>query len=158
MSTPDLLPAWLRAHASITLDNKITLHGLSIRDAAENSEVFVAFRCSCCVTAVGPGTYEVDPELRAKLEPQILAAYQRAQYPWLDKHPAPLHSLTLEILDGLREYYDMVDLGLTQQRVNAKVIKLLRKKKHWSQEDYLAIKDKVEPIIEKVDALIVEEP
>ena len=36
-------PAWLRAKASITLDNKITLHGLVIRDVVANSGVFVTY-------------------------------------------------------------------------------------------------------------------
>jgi hypothetical protein len=143
----DKYPAWLRANVSIVLDDLVTLNGIFIRDSVADSEVFMSYACS--------GAYVLSPIDVAVLENPIITAYQRTKYPWLANHPAPLHSLTLEILSGFREYYDYAtDIPSTQLKVDEKVRKLLRKTKHWSQDDYLSIKDKVEPILVQTQKLL----
>jgi DNA-binding cell septation regulator SpoVG len=153
------LPAWLRAKAAITLDNQVTLQ-VTLRDSVSSHEVFITYP----KTPEQLDQFSVAPELRKEIEPQILWAYQKAEYPWLanapgqEQPPAPLHPLTLEILDGLREYYDYaVDLYLGQRKVNDKVIKLLGKKTDWDQNDYEDIKSKVEPILQKIQDTLTEE-
>jgi DNA-binding cell septation regulator SpoVG len=140
-------PAWLRAKASVTLDGQVTLHGLVIRDGVATGGVFVTYPKSPVIT----DQYEVSSEMREVLEAGIILAYQRAVYPWLTGHLAPLHPLSLEILSGLREYYDYAaDLYTGQRDVDDKVVKLLKGKKDWDQDDYEKIKSKVEPILEKL--------
>jgi len=145
-------PAWLRAKASITLDNKITLHGLVIRDVVANSGVFVTYPKLPVLT----DQYEITPKMKMLLEPEIIFAYQKARYPWINRQNiVALHPLTLEILSGLREFYDYAaDLHLGQRDVNNMVIKLLGKKTDWGQNDYEKIKSKVEPILQKIQDTI----
>lgn len=142
------LPAWLRAKVSITLDKKITLHGLVIRDAVATSGLLITYPKD----PIRTDQFEVSPKMQKELEPEILFAYQKARYPWLSKQNiVALHSLTVEILSGLREYYDYaVDLHIGQCAVDKKVIELLKGKKDWDQNDYEEIKSKVEPILLKI--------
>lgn len=142
------LPPWLRAKVSITLDKKITLHGLVIRDAVATSEVVVTYPKN----PIRTDQFEVSPKLQKVLEPEIIFAYQKARYPWISKQNiAALHPLTLEILSGLREYYDYaVDLHVGQRDVDKKVVELLKGRKDWDQNDYEEIKSKVEPILLKI--------
>ena len=66
------------------------------------------------------------------------------------------HPLTVEILAGLREYYDAADLSVCQHKVDA----LVRKEipgKDFDQMDYLRLKDKAEPILRDVEKLFSDE-
>lgn len=68
------------------------------------------------------------------------------------------HSLTKEILSGLRGFYDAVDLPGVQQDVDACVrAHIVDNGDEWSQQDYLRIKVPAENIINNAEMLIQNE-
>lgn len=64
------------------------------------------------------------------------------------------HGLTKEILSGLREYYEAVDLPGVQSDVDAYVQSAMKGKTGWDQEDYLRLKVQAENIINNAELLI----
>lgn len=141
------MPPLTVASAVVTLDDSLTLHGVKVLDSTADNEKFVSFKND---------SYSIIlQELQDHIEAKVLLAYQNKLHPWIClEHEGPLHSLTLEILAGLREYYVSVDIQSAQQQVDEKVRKLTKKIKSWDMDDYQEIKAKVEPILQKIDKLI----
>ena len=67
------------------------------------------------------------------------------------------HGLTKEILSGLREYYDAVDIPCVQRDVNTYVVSNMAGRASWDQEDYLRLKVQAENIVNNAEMLTQEE-